>query len=547
VTLAEPGFTPPAVPSPAPPASERLPARDTGQTRRESWWRRHRVSLPLLGLTLVGVGAAMAWNLQGYPGRVNDDEGTYISRAWAMLYEHHLSNYTYFWDHPFLGWASIGAWAWVTDGFAHTSRSLMAGREFMWVVCLITCALLYVLGRRLEMSRIASATAVLLFGVSPICIWYHRLVFLDNLATVWLVAACALAASRRRNLGMVLGSAACFAAATWSKETVAILFPALVWLIAARTPRWARKKYLLVFTVVYIGLAGMWPLLALVKGEMFPGPGHVSMIGEAIYQLASRQSTGSLLKAGSETAAQARMWLRMDPWLGLGGGAAAGCALLVRRFRPFVCLLVIQLLYMIKGGYVPYAFITVMLPFAALLIAGVADLLWRVGTGFGPGSRGTGPAARPWSRLPPGVARWAPRVPVLIAAGIFLCAVAPQWYTSLRDNSSVNGFANQDAAVTWVAQHVPAHDIVVCDDYPWVDIKVRTRATPVSLWQVDNDPSVKKDLLPDGYKDISYLVLEPSSPLMTSALPGRPTLLAALKHSRIVERFGPINVYKVNR
>lgn len=528
-------------------APKRPPAKETAETWRESWWRRHRASLLLLALTLAVVGAAMAWNLQGYPGRVNDDEGTYVSRAWAMLYEHHLSNYTYFWDHPFLGWASIAAWAWVIDGFAQTSRSLTVGREFMWVVCLITGALLYLLARRLEMSRIASASAVLLFGLSPLCVWYHRLVFLDNVATAWLVAACALAASRRRNLAMVLGSAICFAAATWSKETVAILFPALAWLIVVRTPRWARKKYLLVFTAVYIGLAGMWPLLALVKGEMFPGPGHVSILGESFYQLASRQATGSLLKAGSETAAQVRMWLRMDPWVGLGGVAAAGCATLTRRLRPFVCLLVIQLLYMIKGGYVPYAFVTVMLPFAALLMAGVPDALWRAGTGFGPGSRGTRPARRPWSRVLAGVARWTPRAPVLIVAGIFLGAVAPQWYASLRDNSTVNGFANQDAAVTWVAQHVPARDIVVCDDYPWVDIKTRTRATPLSLWQVDNDPSVKKELLPDGYKDISYLVLEPSSPLMTSALPGRPTLLAALRHSRIVERFGPVNVYQVNR
>lgn len=45
----------------------------------------------------------MSWNLQGYPGRADDDEGTYVARAWAMLYEHHLSNYTYFWDHPFFG------------------------------------------------------------------------------------------------------------------------------------------------------------------------------------------------------------------------------------------------------------------------------------------------------------------------------------------------------------------------------------------------------------------------------------------------------------
>ncbi|MBO0805168.1 MAG: hypothetical protein J2P25_19090, partial [Nocardiopsaceae bacterium] len=140
--------------------------------------------------------------------------------------------------------------------------------------------------------------------------------------------------------------------------------------------------------------------------------------------------------------------------------------------------------------------------------------------------------------------RWAPRLPVLAAAAVFLTVVAPQWLGSLRASSSVRGFAQQDAAVAWVARHVPAGDLVVCDDYPWVDIKTRTRAVPVSLWQIDNDPSVMR-LLHNGYQNISYLVLDPTSPLMADANPGRPTLREAVSHSRIIRRFGPIRIYKV--
>lgn len=55
-----------------------------------------------------------------------------------------------------------------------------------------------------------------------------------------------------------------------------------------------------------------------------------------------------------------------------------------------------------------------------------------------------------------------------------------------------------------------------------------------------------RDLLPHGYSDISYLLLEPSSPLTFKALPGRATLRAAIAHSVVVARFGDIEIDKVN-
>src|SRR5580700_7712288 len=162
--------------------------RAPGPGRRPGIFRYLKNGAPLT-IALAVVGTAMAWNLQGFPGRVNDDEGTYVDRGWGMLATHHLSNYTYYWDHPFLGWATIAAWAELTDGFARDARSVMVGRELMWVACLVSGALLYVLARRVDIQRPFAALAVVLFGASPLDIWYHRMVSLDNLATVWALAA----------------------------------------------------------------------------------------------------------------------------------------------------------------------------------------------------------------------------------------------------------------------------------------------------------------------------------------------------------------------
>jgi 4-amino-4-deoxy-L-arabinose transferase-like glycosyltransferase len=478
---------------------------------------------------LVVTGAAMAWNLQGFPGRANDDEGTYVARAWAMIAQHHLANYTYFWDHPFLGWATIAAWALATDGFSRDLRAVMAGRELMWATTLVAAALVYALSRRLVMNRFFAVTAVLLFGLSPLAIWYHRMVSLDNLATMWALAAFALAASHRRSLASIVWSGACFAAATWSKETIAIIVPALLWQVGqhlggdgAGRGYSVRRKYIRAFLVVYCGIVGLYPLMAVIKGELLPGAGHVSLLGEIYYQLAGRSSTGSLLDPRSGTCQQAAQWVATDPWLTLGALAALAAAFAVRRYRPVALALLVQVLYMVKGGYVPYAYVTALLPFAAVLIAGTLDWLWS--------------RRAAWFRLP-----------VLAAAVACAALMLPAWGRSLVAQSRANGFAAQDAAVAWIGRHLTQGQVVVCDDYVWPDLRLRTRTTPVYLWTIDYDPAVMRDYLPDGYRDIRYLVLDPSSPLTYTALPGRPTLAAALRHATVIATFGSIDVYQVTR
>ncbi|HLK72707.1 MAG TPA: glycosyltransferase family 39 protein [Streptosporangiaceae bacterium] len=504
-----------------------------------SWITRYLKRGALLAGSLVLVGAAMAWNLQGYPGRVNDDEGTYVDRGWAMLVTHHLSNYTYYWDHPVLGWATIAAWAGLTDGFARDARSVMVGRELMWVATMVSCVLLYVLARRIDIQRPFAALAVVLFGASPLDIWYHRMVSLDNLATVWALAALVLAASRRRSWGAAIGSGACFAVAFWNKETILLLFPAMLWLLYQHTDPSTRFANVSSFCVVAFSGIAFYPLLAILKGELMPGPGHDSLWKEQVVYQLTRPGTGSVLNKHSGTFLQFHSWVTLDPWLILGGGAAVITGLVVRRLRPFALGLILQLAVMVKGGYVPYAFVTAMLPFAALLIAGTADAYWR------PASEISADHRRGLSRVIVLGLRNMGKAPVTVAALVLVVLCVPHWYGWLRQQSTDTGFATEGAAVAWVADHVPRNDLVVCDAYPWLDIALHTHATPLYLWQIDSDPQVMRTELPHGYRDISYLLLDPGSPLTFAALPGRPTLQQAIKNSTVVQRFGSIVIYKV--
>ncbi len=487
---------------------------------------------------LVVVGLANAWNLQGWPGRVNDDEGTYVAEAWAMVVPHHLSHYTYWYDHPPLGWALIAGWAWLTNGFQRYPSAVMLGREVMWLANLVSCALLYAVTRRLQMRRATAAATVLVFGLSPLAIYYHRMVFLDNLSTMWMLAALAIAASPRRSLAAALWSGVCFAIAVLTKETSGLLLPAVLWVLWQHTDRRTRSWHFAVFgstcTLILLG----YPLFAALRGELFPGPGHVSLLSSLYWQFFERSGSGSLLDPHSGTSSLARSWVGLDPWLLLGGLALVPLASFIRRLRPLAFALGLQVLILLRGGYVPYAYVTAMLPFVAMLIAGMADTWWTPLTigGRARHARTPRPARHTMTRYGTDwcLARiW--RAPVMAGIVAFGVALAPGWWQSLTSQAKVDGAASSLAATAWIENNLPRGSVVVVDDYMWPDLKMHSVVYPVWLWKVNTDSWITKHVLPHGYASIDYIVLAPQPPDTLARLP---TLRAALEHSRVLKTFG---------
>lgn len=58
--------------------------------------------LPVLAVT----AAVLVVGLEGNPQRI-DDEGTYAAQAWSVFHLGGLTHYTYWYDHPPLGWIQI--------------------------------------------------------------------------------------------------------------------------------------------------------------------------------------------------------------------------------------------------------------------------------------------------------------------------------------------------------------------------------------------------------------------------------------------------------
>ena len=264
----------------------------------------------------VAGGHSYRRDLSGYPIRFGD-EGTYVSQAWAIPNLGALAHYTYWYDHPPLGWVQMSVYAELTFAWERWSdNTTMVGREFAVVLRMVSTAFLFVLARRAGMRRFSAATAAVLFVLSPLAMHYGRLALLDNIAIPWVLAAFVLAFSPRHRWSASIGLALCFAVAVLSKETLLLLAPALALAIWTNYRRSANRGFVLVsFGLVGFSTVLLYPLYAVTKSELFPGEGHVSLVEAVEWQLHSRTGSGSVFDPDSDAHNLVRSWLKLDPWL----------------------------------------------------------------------------------------------------------------------------------------------------------------------------------------------------------------------------------------
>src|SRR5260221_13031472 len=104
---------------------------------KESW----KDSTLLSGLLIIS-GVAHAYNMFHFPYYEND-EGVYMSQAWALIAKGQLAPYTYWYDHAPGGWILIALWTLLTGGFFTFGLSVNSGRVLMFILHLLSVFFLY--------------------------------------------------------------------------------------------------------------------------------------------------------------------------------------------------------------------------------------------------------------------------------------------------------------------------------------------------------------------------------------------------------------------
>ena len=502
------------------------------------------VQVPLL----VAVGYVQALNMFHWPA-IFFDEGTYVGNAWAIGERGELAFYAYTYGHPPLASLLLTIWTSVGGLFGLATYSVDSARELMCVVTIISCSLLYTLARRLGMNRLFAVLAVLLFTLSPLSLYFHRGMLLDNPATVWAIAAFVLAMSPPRKLWSFVGSGACFAASVLSKETTLVILPALVVAAFQNADPRTRRYCVTLLASSFAFVLALYPLYATLKGELLPGPGHVSLLGTDVNMVATRQGTGNVFAQGTVAHGTVAAWLSLDPWLLGLALLLSPLALVVRSTRAVALAFLIQVVMILRPGYLPAMYVIALLPFAALIVAGTTHTLWRFATDNHVGHR-----TRQWSAWVTPVP-WLTRLVTKIVAAasavvLGLTAVvavyaAPRWAHVDHAAMTARLDTPELEAEHWLLRHV-GHEqrLIVTDDF-WVYLIEHgydshpveggfNSPTVVSYWPLDKDPAVKR-FFPFSWREFDYIV---STPAMRDNSNGTPNTAQALQHSRLVVAFG---------
>lgn len=359
-------------------------------------FRSSRPDLLLCGALLLVILLVQGWNITDFP-TLSDDEGTYLAQAWAVQQGDGLAHYTYWYDHPPLGWIQVAGLTYLPSLFVPDWMTVAPMRFSMLAVSAAGSVLMYVLARRLWLPRWAAGLAMALFGLSPLAVVLQREIFLDNLAVMWMLLAFCLAASPSRHLWHHFGSGLAAATAVLTKETMLVVLPALLVTMWRHSHRDTRK-FAVTGAITACALIGLsYPLYALLNSELLPGSGHVSLIDGITYQM-SRPGSGFILDAGTGSNGVLRSWLYYDTVLPLGG--LAGALLLLATLRwsvtaralagPALAAVILAAVAMRPSGYLPAMYVIQALPFLALVLAGGAASITHavLRRRRGPGSAG---------------------------------------------------------------------------------------------------------------------------------------------------------------
>lgn len=487
----------------------------------------------------VAASALVSFNLTGAPA-YQDDEGTYTAQAAAVL-RGDLAPYTYWYDHPPLGWIQLAVLGALPLAIG-AGTAVDALRAVIGVFFVANCVLVFLLGRRVGARLPFAVLAAVAYGASPLALELGRQVYLDSVATTWLLLAFLVALSPRRALWHHIAAGVFFAIAVLSKMTAAILGPALVVAMFDRVGWRGRAFSIVGFLSVGALLLALYPLMALLRGELVSGPGHVSLQDAVEYQFIDRSGSGWIWDPSSHRAGLVGSWIEADPILLVGGATAAIACVPSRRTRWIPLALASSMLPIVaSSGYLPAMYIIGALPLLALAIGCAADFACRSAIRW----------LRSLGRLPhTGVmssVAGSNAVAGMVIAAVVLLGVAP--FTVHRHAALLSADANADwrRTVEWAAHEIPKDEVVLVPYSMWHDLNERGWHDPwtlIVLEKVDLDSRFALEH-PGGWRDIHWVIEGPTVASNIENL-GLEQAGLAVEHSEVVRSFGAWNIRRVD-
>lgn len=470
--------------------------------RRFGVLARRYPTIVFLSFALITAGLSHGINMLHYP-YYESDEGTYMSQAWSLVRTGELAPYTYWYDHPPFGWMTIALWAKILpNDFFTFGTAIDTGRVLMFIVHLISTVLVFYIIKQITRSNWIALATCLFYSLSPIGIYFHRRVLLDNLMNLWLLASLAVLYRPVLKLRHFALSGLLYAAAFLTKISALFFGPALLYLVAV-------KKYAAQYTFrigVWFSVAALaisiYPIFSMLKGEFIPAAHgeHVSLIGSFFFQM-NRGNGIPFYKAGSDFMGIIHdLAIRDIPYMFaivVIIGAGIWAAVRSIHARMLVIGLAVYALFMIRGGVVLNFYIIPFLTFTALLF-GVTlhELILAIRQ-----------KTISFPTMKPIVLRSA--IPASIIAVLF------GYYSigATTKHLTADETSNQRKAILWIKDNLPQDSDIIIDDIMYVELhdptyrngKVFSNAE--WFYKVSRDPLISDKKYSRNWRRFDYIAL----------------------------------------
>jgi Dolichyl-phosphate-mannose-protein mannosyltransferase len=422
----------------------------------------------------------------------------------------------------------------LTGGPFTFGNALNSGRVFMLFYAVGSALLVYLIVRRWSGSRSAAFLALIIFSLSPMSVTFQRQIYLDNVATFWLLLSLYfLAVSDSRLLFMVF-AAISFGISVLSKEIMLLFFPVMLYAAVLHTTKFQRKFNLVSFIYIVIAVCSGFVLMAVLKDELFPYAWHLpwdnhihlSMLDTFVGQAQRSQSNGSFSQSWEA-------WIGLDqifvlcsiaaPLFNLLYGLMTRWRLLLyvplslpvirssnEAFRKsliardaeripdrhlLVSLLAISFwMLLIRGGQVLSFYIIPLIPLVAMNVAiALNTILSWLGK----------------------VLRFDVVRAVLLIA--IMLVLIPYDVMAMGGILYQHPTSAQQQAIVWVREHVPHNSFIVINSYMYLDLRVpggqgvgdgATYPHAEVYWNVAGDPELHQQALDNNPDRIDYIVAD---------------------------------------
>jgi len=432
-------------------------------------------------------------NMFSYP-YYESDEGTYISQAWSIVKEGKLSPYTYWYDHPPLGWIIISWWVDIFGGdFFKFGSTIDIGRVFMLFIHVFSTLTIAYIVKRLTKSNLFAIFSSVLFSISPLMIFFQRRVLLDNIMMFFILLSTAFLFAKNSKLIYYIYSGILFGLAVLVKET-AVMFGIPIFLfIIFREDKVHKLFRTILWLAVSVLIVSFYILFSLLKSEFFPATGevkHVSLIETISFQLSRGGNELHFWNLGSDFMNAFYNWLDKDFWGVIIAILIVIIALCIsksyKQIILFLNMFLFYTIFLIRGGLVLDFYI---IPLFSLFAIIATLLLYYILNLY--------------------IKNYKIKNAIIIAIMILIA-----FFYATLENKKVyrnNETKSYKQSIKWIKQNLSTNDSLAIDVNMLVDLKDKDNKKAFYnadwFYKIDKDEAIKEKKYHSDWKNLDYIIL----------------------------------------